>query len=245
MVIRLDKYICDMGCASRREVKELARKGKITVDGETVRDPAYKVDTALSEVSLCGEIIGYDDCPVYMMNKPAGLICSNEDGRDRTVMELLSERDSKKGLFTIGRLDRDTVGLLLLTTDGELSHRLLSPKNHVWKTYFFKCDPPLEQSDIKAFSEGVYIESGIKSLPAKLTILDDPARGLLTIREGRFHQVKKMLAAVKKNCTYLERVQFGPLTLDKNLARGEYRTLTEDEKKALKNIDLKPFATEK
>ncbi len=231
-MIRLDKFLSDCGVCSRREAAAAAKKGLVTVNGKAVRDVSEKINET-DTVVFSGEKIEYEKTAVYMMNKPAGYVCAAEDKRDRTVTELLKDREVKMGVFPVGRLDKDTTGLLLLTNDGELCHRLLSPKRHVDKLYYLKSDAPLCEDDIKAFAEGVYIEKGVKTLPADLVIADDPHYGYLTIHEGKFHQVKRMLEAVGKKVVMLKRIAFGPLPLDDKIAEGAYRKLGDEEKEKL------------
>ena len=230
--MRLDKFLSDMGICSRRDASRISAKGEIRVNGKVVRDPSAKVDEK-DEVVFCGEAVRYEKTQIIMMNKPAGYICAADDPREKTVTELLGDREKRSELFPVGRLDKDTVGLLIFTNDGELCHKLLSPKKHVDKIYYLKSDKPLEESDIAAFKEGVYIEKDVKTQPADLKIDNDPFYGYLTIHEGKFHQVKRMLEAVGKKVVYLKRVEFGGVSLDEDLAFGEYRKLTEEERNIL------------
>jgi len=232
MLIRLDKYLSDMGICSRRDSSRAAQRGEIKVNGRTVKDTSLKVDTA-DEIVFSGERIVYERIQLIMMNKPSGYVCAAEDKRDRTVMELLGEREVRSELFPVGRLDKDTTGLLIFTNDGDVCHRLLSPKKHVDKIYYLKSDLPLTESDIVSFREGVYIEKDLKTEPAELRITDDPLYGYLTIHEGKFHQVKRMLEAVGKKVMRLERVEFGGVKLDTSLPLGGYRRLTEEERDIL------------
>jgi len=231
--MRLDKFLSDMGICSRRDASRIGARGEIRVNGNVIRDPSAKINEEKDEVIFCGEKIRYEKTQIIMMNKPAGYICAADDPREKTVTELLGDREKRSELFPVGRLDKDTVGLLIFTNDGDLCHKLLSPKKHVDKIYYLKSDKPLGESDIAAFMEGVYIEKDLKTQPADLRIDTDPLYGYLTIHEGKFHQVKRMLEAVGKRVVYLKRVEFGGVSLDESLAPGEYRRLTDEERKVL------------
>lgn len=237
-MIRLDKYLADMGEGTRQEVKKQIRRGAVTVNGETVRSPERKVSEG-DQVCLDGIEVAYAKMEYYMLNKPGGVVSATEDKRDRTVLDLIQDK-KRKDLFPVGRLDRDTEGLLLITNDGELSHRLLSPRRHVDKTYYAEVDGRATEQTKKAFREGVDIgtrEEPLVTMPADLEILEagrDLSRVRLTIREGKFHQVKRMFHAQGMEVVYLKRESMGPLRLDESLKPGEYRPLTEDEIKRLK-----------
>ena len=237
-MIRLDKYLADMGEGTRQEVKKQIRRGAVTVNGETVRSPERKVSEG-DQVCLDGIEVTYAKMEYYMLNKPGGVVSATEDKRDRTVLDLIQDK-KRKDLFPVGRLDRDTEGLLLITNDGELSHRLLSPRRHVDKTYYAEVDGRTTEQTKKAFREGVDIgtrEEPLVTMPADLEILEagrDLSRVRLTIREGKFHQVKRMFHAQGMEVVYLKRESMGPLRLDESLKPGEYRPLTEEEIKRLK-----------
>lgn len=242
-MLRLDKYLADMGCGTRQEVKKYIRQGRITVDGEIVKKPEYKVDEASQSVSFDGNELGYAHFEYYMLNKPAGVVSATEDTRDRTVLDLIEDK-KRKDLFPVGRLDKDTVGLLLITNDGALAHRLLSPKKHVDKCYFARIDGQVTKETVKAFAEGVNIgtdEEEEWTMPGELEIVSVNAGEedaftseiRLTIREGKYHQVKRMFQAVGMTVTYLKRETFGALVLDENLKQGDYRPLTDEELKSL------------
>lgn len=237
MTVRLDKFIASALSLTRSEAHTLIRKGCVAVNGIPERDIAKKIDPENACVTSKGEVLSYSEYHYYMLNKPDGYICSTEDMRDPTIMELLPESVKHYKVFPVGRLDKDTFGLVILTDNGELSHFLLSPKRHVEKKYYLESSLPLTSDDAKAFSEGVDIGEKRKTLPATLEILEDARKAYITISEGKFHQIKRMLEAVGKKVTYLERVQFDEILLDPSLPRGEVRELTCDEiKSLLKNM---------
>lgn len=232
-MIRLDKYLADMGCGTRQEVKKLIRSGQVSVDGAVVKKPETKVEQTVQEVCLNGEKVGYESFEYYMLNKPAGVISATEDKSCQTVVDLIQEK-KRKDLFPVGRLDKDTEGLLLITNDGELAHRLLSPKKHVDKCYFARVSGKVTEDDVRSFENGVNIgslEQPEITMPGKLEIIisDEISQIRLTIQEGKFHQVKRMFQAVGKEVIYLKRLRMGTLVLDENLSIGEYRPLTKEE----------------
>lgn len=232
-MIRLDKYLADMGIGTRQEVKKYIRQGRIAVDGETVKKPELKVDEGGQRVTFDGEEVGYVAYEYYMLHKPSGVVSATEDARDKTVLDLIGSK-KRKDLFPVGRLDKDTEGLLLITNDGELAHRLLSPKKHVDKCYYAKVAGKVGTEDVEAFAEGVNIGTNEKeewTRPAKLEILKsgDLSEVRLTIQEGKFHQVKRMFQAVGKEVVYLKRERMGTLALGDTLKCGQYRPLTEEE----------------
>ena len=237
--MRLDKFLSDMGVGSRSELKRSIRKGLVTVNGQVQKDPGADVDTT-SEISFDGNPVLYQSFEYYMMNKPAGVISASEDKRQKTVLDLMDSR-KRKDLFPAGRLDRDTEGLLLITNDGQLAHRLLSPKHHVDKCYFVRVSGALGEADVQHFAAGISYDEALTAMPAKLRILEsgtDFSTAETTIQEGKFHQIKKMFAALGngREVVYLKRLSMGPLTLDPDLAPGEYRALTEEELAALKSL---------
>ena len=219
MKLRLDKYLADMGIGTRTEVKKAITKGQVRVNEETVKRPEIKIDTEKDHV----------------LNKPAGVVSATEDKNDSTVLDLIDEKQ-RKDLFPVGRLDKDTEGLLLITNDGELAHQLLSPKKHVDKVYFARIDGKVTEEDVRRFEIG----EEKPTLPAHLEILkrEEISEIRLTIREGKFHQVKRMFHAVGKEVIYLKRLQMGSLVLDPRLALGEYRELTGQELEALRDCSL-------
>lgn len=235
--MRLDKFLSDMGAGTRSELKKDIRKGNVSVDGVTVKDPGFSVSPS-SRVVYKGAVIVYDEYEYYMLNKPAGIISASEDDREPTVVDLITGL-KRKDLFPVGRLDRDTEGLLLITNDGALAHRLLSPKHHVDKVYYVKVSGILTDSDVDLFKEGLVLTDGLECLPADLKIISTSdeeyeSEAEITIREGKFHQVKRMFSSVGAEVIYLKRLSMGPLTLDPALIPGEYRPLTPEELSSLK-----------
>ena len=234
--MRLDKYLSDMGAGTRSELKKEIRKSGASVDGVVVKDPGCSVSPA-SRIIFRGSVVGYDEFEYYMLNKPAGVISASEDDREPTVVDLIDE-PKRRDLFPVGRLDRDTEGLLLITNDGALSHRLLSPKHHVDKVYYVKASGILDESDVELFGQGLVLTDGLECLPADLKILsvsdeEYTTEAEITIREGKFHQVKRMFSSVGAEVIYLKRLSMGPLILDSELSPGEYRRLTSDEMASL------------
>ena len=233
---RLDKIISATGKKSRREVRERVRQGRVLVDGKPAPAADMKVDPQTAVILLDGEPLGYEKFTYVMLHKPAGVLTATEDRRQETVLDLLPPELRRRALSPVGRLDKDTEGLLLLTNDGQLAHRLLSPKSHVDKVYYARVDGALEPGDIAAFAAGMTLGDGLECLPAGLEILS-PTEALVTLREGKFHQVKRMLAARGKPVLYLKRLSMGRLRLDPALAPGAWRMLTEEERSAL-NLSL-------
>ena len=237
--IRLDKFTSAALILTRKESHAIIRAGRVSINGKPVRDIAAKVDSEKDRVVFDGEIIEYKEFRYYVMNKPAGYITSTEQKHDKTVMELLPEKLLKLELFPVGRLDKDTEGLLLLTNNGDLAHRMLSPKHHVDKTYYLESDLPLDELDVQAFLDGVDIGEKKITLPATLKIYEsDPHKAHITLCEGKFHQIKRMLNAVGKNVTYLERIAFASLCLPEDLERGEVRELTSEETESLEKFGI-------
>lgn len=239
--VRLDKFLADAGAGTRSEVKKLIQKGQVQVNGETARRPEQKVQPDTDQVSLLGEMLGaQEEFVYYLLHKPAGCVSATEDQREKTVMEYIPSK--RKGLFPVGRLDKDTEGLLLITDDGTLAHELLSPKKHVEKTYFAKVSGIVTEEDVRKIEQGVDIGEEKLTLPASLKILrtvDDQEEGPyseihLTICEGKFHQVKRMMEAVGKKVLYLKRISMGPLVLPEDLEKGQCRPLTKEEVISLK-----------
>ena len=233
---RLDKIISATGKKSRREVREMVRQGRVLVDGKPAPAADMKVDPQTAVILLDGEPLGYEKFTYVMLHKPAGVLTATEDRRQETVLDLLPPELRRRALSPVGRLDKDTEGLLLLTNDGQLAHRLLSPKSHVDKVYYARVDGALEPGDIAAFAAGMTLGDGLECLPSGLEILS-PTEALVTLREGKFHQVKRMLAARGKPVLYLKRLSMGRLRLDPALAPGAWRMLTEEERSAL-NLSL-------
>ena len=235
---RLDKLIASTGKWTRREVRELVRRGRVTVDGRPARSAEDKADPETASILVDGQPLGYRRYTWLMLNKPAGVLSATEDGRGKTVLDLLPQELRRQGLFPVGRLDKDTEGLLLLTNEGGLAHALLSPKRHVDKVYYARAAGRLAEADCRALAEGLTLEDGLVCLPAKLEILTsgETSEVLITLREGKFHQVKRMLAARGAPVLYLERVRMGSLELDRSLPRGAFRFLTEEEMEKLRTL---------
>ena len=230
---RLDKIVSATGKKSRREVRDLVRQGRILVDGRPAAAADMKLDPDAAVIVLDGEPLRCERFTYVMLHKPAGVLTATEDSRQRTVLDLLPQELRRRKLSPVGRLDKDTEGLLLLTNDGQLSHRLLSPKYHVDKVYYARVDGVLEPSDAAAFAAGMTLGDGLTCRPARLELLS-PHEALVTLREGKFHQVKRMLAACGKPVLFLKRLSMGAVQLDANLSPGEWRFLTEEECFSLK-----------
>ena len=235
---RLDKFLVEMSVASRSTVKDMAKKGRITVNGEVVKASDVKIDENMDVVSVDGQVIAFSDMEYFMLNKPAGVITATLDKKAKTVLDLIDER-TRNDLFPVGRLDKDTEGLLLITNDGDLAHRLLAPKKHVDKIYYADIDGIVTDEHVRRFAEGLTLLDGTQVMPGELTVIEtDMAKNTskiqLTIHEGKFHQVKRMFEAVGCSVTYLKRLSMGPLELDAALAPGEYRRLTDEEINMLK-----------
>lgn len=228
---RLDKRLAATGRWSRKEVKELVRQGRVQVDGVTAARPELKCGET-ADIRVDGQSVG-GGMTYLMLHKPGGLLSATEDKRQSTVLDLLPEHYRKQGLFPVGRLDKDTEGLLLLTNDGELAHRLLAPRSHVDKVYLAHVEGRPDEADVVAFARGMTLEDGLECMPAGLKPLGE-GKCLVTLREGKFHQVKRMLAARGKPVTYLKRLSMGPLRLDEGLELGAWRALSQEELVALR-----------
>ena len=245
--VRLDKFLADSGVGTRSEVKKMIQKGMVQINGEKAKKPETKVDLEKDVVEFGGQQLGARaEFVYYLLHKPAGYVSATEDTREKTVLELVP-KDGRRNLFPVGRLDKDTEGLLLITDDGQLAHQLLSPKKHVDKTYFAVTEGKVVPEDIEKIKAGVDIGDEEMTLPGKLEILKtwkDPEETdseswrseiLLTIHEGRFHQVKRMMEALGKKVIYLKRMSMGPLTLPEDLPKGEARELTSEEVELLRS----------
>ncbi len=232
MLMRLDKFLTHTGTLSRTEAAKAAKNGRITVDGRPVRDTSLKIDPDKCVVALDGEDIVYRQYTWIMMNKPAGVVSATEDGRDRTVIDLLPEQLQGLGLFPCGRLDRDTVGLIMLTNDGELSHSLLSPKHHAEKVYSFTLSVP--------YDKRVPLETGIlmdgKMTKPAVIDMEDELHGRITLTEGKYHQIKRMFERAGSEVVFLKRESFAGIPLDESLAPGEWRYLTDEEEELLRRV---------
>lgn len=240
--MRLDKYLADMGKGSRSQIKEAARKGRIQINGVITKKPDTKVNAKTDTIVFDGAVVSYVTMEYYMLNKPQGVVSATEDNKYQTVIDLIDGKN-RKDLFPVGRLDIDTEGLLLITNDGPLAHRLLAPKKHVDKIYYAVCEGSVPDSAISEFADGILLPDGLKCLPASLEILgrkEEDGKRIsevkLTIREGKFHQVKRMMEAVGCPVIFLKRLTMGPLTLDESLKPGEYRSLTAEELELLNDL---------
>ena len=228
---RLDKFLCDSGVGTRSQVKVILKAGRVQVDGKVEKDNSRKVDPSTQTITLDGETLGGKRRVVVMLNKPEGYVTATEDKNDRTVMELLPEGMKHLELKPVGRLDKATEGLLLFTNDGDLLHRMISPKKEVPKIYYARHEGQADDEDVKAFAEGLTLRDGLDCLPAKLEPLG-PGESLITVCEGKYHQVRRMMASRNMTVLYLERQKEGPLDLG-DLPRGKVRELTEEEIAAL------------
>ena len=236
--MRIDKLLANMGYGSRKEVKNMLKKGNVLKNGEVIKSGKSQVDPNKDKVTLFDEEVEYKEHIYLMMNKPPGYISATEDSRERTVLELLQPEDLVFAPFPVGRLDKDTEGLLLLTDDGKFAHQLLSPKKEVGKVYFARINGEVTETDVQVFKRGVTLDDGYQTKPAVLHVTKKgPVSEVeVTITEGKFHQVKRMFEAVEKKVIYLKRIAMGELPLDEELGTGEYRELTDEEVAYLKNI---------
>ena len=236
---RIDKILSNLGYGTRKDLKKIVKNGMVQVNGITIKDSAMKVDPEKDKIVINGEEIFYREFIYLIRNKPAGVVSATFDNKDETVIDLLEVEHQVFEPFPVGRLDKDTVGLLLLTNDGDLNHRLISPKWKVDKVYFAKIDQKVTEEDIEKFKHGITLDDGYRCKEAILEIQKASEEGseiVLTIQEGKFHQVKRMFEAVGKKVTYLKRIEFGTLPLDEDLEEGEYRELTEEEIAILKGF---------
>ncbi len=224
---RIDKILSHVGIATRTEAKKLVRMGAVSVNGKEVKSSSDKADPENDEISVYGEKILWREFIYLMMNKPSGVVSATEDRQFQTVVDLLEPEDAHFAPYPVGRLDRDTVGLVVLTNDGELAHRVISPKNHIPKKYLAQVDGEITESVINGFENGVTLDDGYVTMPASLKINGEYAE--VVICEGKFHQIKRMFQAFGLNVTYLKRVSIGALILDETLSEGEYREMTREE----------------
>ncbi|MDE7095678.1 MAG: rRNA pseudouridine synthase [Anaeroplasmataceae bacterium] len=231
--MRLDKLLAHMGYGSRKEVKTFIRKGYVLVNGETVYDDDAKVDEENDEILILNESVEYQKQIYLLLNKPKGYVSATFDPKEPTVLDLIEE--NQKGLFPVGRLDKDTTGFLLITNDGKLAHELLSPKHHVAKTYELTFTGEFKETYLEQFKEGIVLEDGYLCKPADFTLLE-PHKGRITIYEGKFHQIKRMMQALGMEVTSLKRLSFGNLELPKDLEEGKYRPLQKEEIELLRAI---------
>ena len=231
--MRIDKLLSECGVASRKEAAQAAKRGEICVNGIPVKKADVQIDPEKDRISFCGVPVCYKQFHYVLLNKPDGYVSATEDGRDPTVLELLPPQYTAYGLFPCGRLDKHTLGLMLLTDNGEVAHRLLSPRRHVAKRYAFRCKFPLTKEECERFREGLVLEDGYETKPADIELNEDAHSGIITLVEGKYHQIKRMLEALHNQITYLERISFGPLTLPADLERGQWRELTPGEEQAI------------
>lgn len=235
--IRLDKYLGHIGYGSRSEVHKLIKEKRVTLNGEIVSQPDFHLKPGGDRVSVDGKPAVYQEFYYYILHKPQGVITATEDDRHQTVLDLLQPIDRRKSLVPVGRLDKDTEGLLILTNDGKFAHGLLSPKKHIDKVYYVKINGRITLEDVELFEEGITLEDGTNYRPGKLEILSvgEISEAYVTISEGKFHQVKRMVAAAGKEVIYLKRIKMGALALPEDVKLGEYRALTSQELSLLKN----------
>ncbi|MGO3780403.1 MAG: pseudouridine synthase [Enterococcus viikkiensis] len=234
--MRLDKFLAEVGLGSRKEVKQLIKKGQISVNQQIEKSDKKQVEPEKDQIAFQGETLHYQEFYYYLLHKPAGVVSATEDSKDRTVLDLFTPADYRSDLFPVGRLDKDTEGLLLITNDGKLAHELLSPKKHVEKEYFAKVAGVMTVEDQQRFVEGILLD-GEKTLPAELLIDEttaDSSEVRIILHEGKFHQVKRMVKACGKEVTYLKRIRMGSLELPSELVKGNYRVVTAEEIASLK-----------
>lgn len=231
--MRLDKFLVATRCCSRSEAKKYVRRGAVSVNGIIPKSSDVNIDENTDNVTFCGRTVVYRKYTYIMLNKPEGVVSATEDGKDKTVLDLLPADVRTNGMFPCGRLDKNTLGLMLLTDNGELGHRLLAPKSHVSKKYRFRSKFPVTQEEAARFENGLTLEDGYITKTAIIELDEGGDGGYITLVEGKYHQIKRMLEALNNKITYLERVTFGPLTLDTTLERGAWRYLTSEEIEAL------------
>ncbi|OAA91486.1 pseudouridine synthase [Clostridium ljungdahlii] len=236
---RIDKILANLGFGTRKEIKAVVKNGEVKIDGTVIKDSSMKIDPDKSTIEVGGNVVEYKKNIYLLMNKPQGVVSATFDNYDETVIDILEPEYQAFKPFPVGRLDKDTEGLLLITNDGELNHRMISPKNHVDKVYYAEIDKYLDERDVNRFKKGIQLKDGYKCLPGKLHIIEsneDGAKVEVTIQEGKFHQVKRMFNALGKNVVYLKRIKFGPIELDKDLNLGQYRELSKNEIESIKRI---------
>ena len=229
--MRLDKFLVEAGVATRTEATKAARAGLVLVNGKAERKTASHIDPTVDTVTYKGQVVVYREFTYIMLNKPEGYVSATEDEKLPTVLELLPDELQRIGLFPCGRLDRNTLGLMILTNNGPLSHKILAPKSHVSKVYYFKAEDNITEKDVERLRSGVDI-GGYVTAPCEVELVNSK-EGYITLHEGKYHQIKLMLKAVCNKIIYLERVKFGPISLDGDLARGEWRFLSDEEREAL------------
>ncbi|MBA5850859.1 rRNA pseudouridine synthase [Clostridium sp. cel8] len=235
---RLDKILANLGYGTRKEVKNIVKSGRIKINGCLVKDSSIKVNPDIDKIELDDEQIHYKKYIYILMNKPSGVVSATYDSYDETVIDLLEPEHRAFNPFPVGRLDKDTVGLIIITNDGEINHRLISPKWHIDKVYYAEIDKKVDEKDIEAFKKGIILDDGYKCMPANLEIINSDKDGSMvnvTVQEGKFHQVKRMFESLGKNVVYLKRIKVGPIELDDDLDEGSYRELSEFELKSVKH----------
>lgn len=235
MKMRIDKFLTTTATATRSEASKAARQGRILVNNCPCKSAAEQIDPDVDVVTFDGEVVSYSRYVYIFLNKPAGYVSATEDGREKTVLELLPEKLRGIGLFPCGRLDKNTLGVMLLTNNGDLGHKLLSPRYHVTKTYRYKAEAPLSEETVRTLESGVTILGDYRTKPAKVIPYQDGLGGEISVTEGKYHQIKLMFEAVGNKIVELERISFGPLNEDPTLARGEWRYLTDEEINLLEN----------
>lgn len=227
--MRLDKFVADTCICTRKQAEAIIRQGRITVDGVVIKKGDFKVNEKTAKITFDNDVTEYREFIYIMINKPPDVVSATDDPRDITVLSLLPEKYQNKGLFPAGRLDKDTVGLLILTNDGKNAHRLLSPKHHVEKEYYVECDKDFEQGDIEVCAKGIKMDGDLTK-PCVLKIHPDNKNcANMILTEGKYHEIKRICAHLGKTVTFLERVRFGDLLLDPSLSRSEWREMTEQE----------------
>lgn len=231
--MRIDKFISELGIASRKEAAKAAKSGGVLVDGVAVRDLSAHINPDLNKVTYLGRELSYKKYVYVMLNKPAGYVSATEDSRLPVVTELLSDELQQRELFPVGRLDRDTVGLMILTNNGQLAHSVLSPKHHVEKKYYFECREQLPAYAEERFREGVTLADGYECKKAGLELDESRKSGIIALTEGKYHQIKRMIASFDNSVTYLKRISFATIPLDESLLESEWRFLNDEEEKTL------------
>ncbi len=232
--MRLDKFLSATAMLTRTEAKKAIRAKSVLVNNTVAKSAETQIDPIADEIVFLGQKLIYREFTYIMMNKPQGVVSATDDGRDKTVIDLLPPEIKTDKLFPCGRLDKDTLGLILITDNGVLAHELLSPKSHVKKSYKFKAVEPISKEEVIQFESGLTLADGYVTKPAKIELFENADEGIITLDEGKYHQIKRMLGALDNKIVYLERITFGPLSLDESLARGEWRYLTDEEITLLK-----------
>lgn len=238
-VDRLDKILANLGYGTRKEIKLIIKNGEVKINGAVVKDNSVKINPYECSIEISGENVDYKKYIYILMNKPCGVVSATFDNFDETVIDILEPKYQSFKPFPVGRLDKDTRGLLIITNDGKLNHRLISPRSHVDKVYYAEIDRPLNESDVDKFGKGIVLKDGYKCMSAALHIMEstqDGSRAEVTVQEGKFHQVKKMFNSLGKNVVYLRRIRFGPIKLEDSLEEGEYRELSKEEIESIKKI---------